>query len=62
MEWYNSNMDNKVEYLSITTVARRLGVGYNTVSRWLKKGIIKGYKFGKIWRIKESDLEEMKNK
>jgi excisionase family DNA binding protein len=37
--------------------AERLIVTEKTVLDWLRAGTLKGYKAGKLWRIKERDLE-----
>lgn len=51
-------MDSNAEklFLSIKEVALQLGVHRNTVEKWLKSGKVKGRKFGKLWRIKKTDL------
>ncbi len=40
--------------------AERLSVSANTIRSWLRDGTLPGVKIGKgrIWRIKEKDLEE----
>ena len=48
-------------YLSINEVCEIVHVHRNTVEHWLRSGKLVGYKFGKLWRIKESDLESMGN-
>jgi excisionase family DNA binding protein len=44
-------------YLSPDDVARRLNVKPLTVRRWLKDGKLRGIKVGRLWRVRESDLE-----
>lgn len=39
-------------------VAERLVLSPNTIRTWLRTGKIKGIKAGRLWRIKESDLQE----
>lgn len=48
-------MDN---YLSIPDIQKVLGVTYGTVNNWLISGKLKGCKAGKLWRVRESDLNE----
>jgi len=38
-----------------------LGFKEKTVREWLRTGKLKGKKVGRLWRIKESDLEEFIN-
>ncbi len=38
-------------------VARRLQVNKRTVTQWLRKGNLRGFKIGKEWRIAPRDLE-----
>lgn len=43
--------------LSPEEVAEVLGVSQKMVRDWLRAGRIKGLKLGRIWRVRESDLE-----
>jgi len=38
-------------------VAERLQVNERTVTQWLRKGHLRGFKIGKEWRISARDLE-----
>jgi len=38
--------------------AEKLKVSEQTVLRWLREGKLKGIRAGKLWRIKEEDLQE----
>ena len=38
-------------------VATRLQVNERTVTQWLRKGHLRGFKIGKEWRISSLDLE-----
>ncbi len=38
-------------------VARRLQVNERTVTQWLRKGQLRGFKVGKEWRVSPRDLE-----
>ena len=46
--------DNKL--LTPTDVANHLQVNERTVTRWLRKGLLRGYKVGKEWRVSADDL------
>ena len=54
----------KEKLLTTEEVAELLRVHHTTVRRWLRKGEIQGIKIGRLWRIKESELDliEHKNK
>jgi excisionase family DNA binding protein len=49
------------KYYSTEDVAEILGFKEKTVREWLRTGKLKGKKVGRLWRIKESDLEEFIN-
>lgn len=38
-------------------VAERLQVNERTVTQWLRKGHLRGFKIGKEWRVAQKDLE-----
>lgn len=38
-------------------VAQRLQVNERTVTQWLRKGHLRGFKIGKEWRISSRDLQ-----
>ncbi len=37
-------------------VAEYLRVDKKTVARWLRKGLLRGFKLGKEWRVSREDL------
>ena len=37
-------------------VANRLQMNERTVTKWLRKGLLRGYKVGKEWRVSAKDL------
>ncbi len=43
--------------LTPTDVANRLQVNERTVTLWLRKGHLRGFKIGKEWRISPDDLQ-----
>ncbi len=44
--------------LTIDQAAEKLQVKPRTVRKWLQKGKLKGVKVGRLWRIREADLEK----
>ena len=42
-------------------LAERMHVSSYTVIEWLRKGILKGHKYGRAWRVRESDYENFLN-
>ena len=38
-------------------VAQRLQVNERTVTQWLRKGHLRGFKIGKEWRVSSRDLQ-----
>ena len=50
-------MKNIEKLLTPTDVANRLQVNERTVTIWLRKGHLRGFKIGKEWRISPDDLQ-----
>ncbi len=50
-------MKNSDKLLTPTDVADRLQVHERTVTRWLRKSHLRGFKIGKEWRISPDDLQ-----
>ncbi len=50
-------MKNIEKLLTPTDVADRLQVNERTVTQWLRKGHLRGFKIGKEWRISPDDLQ-----
>ncbi len=50
-------MMNDKKLLTPTDVANRLQVNERTVTLWLRKGHLRGFKVGKEWRISPDDLQ-----
>jgi acetyl-CoA synthetase len=46
-------------YLTVKDASARLKVHENTILRWLTNGTIKGVKFGKLWRIPDTEIERV---
>ena len=50
-------MKKSEKLLTPTDVADRLQVNERTVTQWLRKGHLRGFKIGKEWRISPDDLQ-----
>lgn len=45
------------EYLTPAEIAKQLKITERTVYRWLDAGQLRGLKLGRVWRVRNSDLE-----
>lgn len=45
------------EYLTIEEIATRLKLKPKTVREWLRLGRLPGIKAGRLWRVREEDLQ-----
>jgi len=52
----NGNHGND-HLLTPSDVAERLQVNERTVTKWLRKNDLRGYKIGKEWRVSDNDLK-----
>lgn len=50
------------ELLTLEEVAEQLKVSPNTVRDWLRTGKIAGIKMGRLWRIKQSAIDDFLRK
>ncbi len=50
-------MKNEKKLLTPTDVANHLQVNERTVTLWLHRGRLRGFKIGKEWRISPDDLQ-----
>ncbi len=50
-------MMNDKNLLTPTDLANRLQVNERTVTQWLRRGRLRGFKIGKEWRILPDDLQ-----
>ncbi len=50
-------MMNNEKLLTPVDVANRLQVNERTVTQWLRRGFLRGFKIGKEWRVSSRDLE-----
>ena len=48
-------MMSNEKLITPTDVANHLQVNERTVTQWLRKGLLRGYKIGKEWRIAAKD-------
>ena len=44
-------------WLSVERIARELDVSEETVRNWIRRGQLKAYKFGRDYRIKQTDFD-----
>jgi len=51
-----------VQWLFINDLADLTGKGESTIRRWLREGILKGYKIGKTWQVKPHDYKDFERK
>ena len=50
--------ETRTPIMTTKDIAKYLGVHEMTVYRWLKKGILPGFKLGGLWRSKKDVLDE----
>ncbi len=50
-------MMNNENLLTPVDVANRLQVNERTVTQWLRRGFLRGFKIGKEWRVSSRDPE-----
>lgn len=50
-------MDEDIEWLSTAEAANRLGINTRTLYRFIDAGELTAYKFGRVIRVKASDLD-----
>jgi excisionase family DNA binding protein len=46
------------DLLTVEQAAAKLQISPKTLKDWLRAGRIKGVRLGKLWRLRERDLEE----
>ena len=54
---YNPGMAETIRWMSTREASERLGVTLRTLYRFIDEGQLAAYKFGRVIRIKESDVE-----
>ena len=52
-------MDESVErrYVSLLQAATYLGLSPKTIYAWVERGMIPGYKVGRVWRFDRQELD-----
>lgn len=51
-------MDEGERLLTVEEVGARLGLAVLTVRRYLREGRLPGIRYGRLWRVRERDLDE----
>jgi excisionase family DNA binding protein len=54
---YAAGMNEPIRWLSTREASERLGVTLRTLYRFIDEGQLAAYKFGRVIRIKEGDVE-----
>ncbi len=54
---YTPAMSETIRWMSTRTASERLGVTLRTLYRFIDEGQLAAYKFGRVIRIKETDVE-----
>jgi excisionase family DNA binding protein len=55
---YDHPVADDIEWLSTADAARRLGITPRTLYRFLDQGDLPGYRFGRVIRLKATEVEE----
>ena len=50
-------MADDIEWLSTGDAAKRLGINTRTLYRFIDKGEIPAYQFGRVFRVKAADVD-----
>ena len=50
-------MADQIEWLSTGDAAERLGINTRTLYRFIDKGEIPAYQFGRVFRVKAADVD-----
>jgi excisionase family DNA binding protein len=54
----NGGPSPKLRYVSTSVIANRLGISRRTIRSWAECGEIPASKFGRQWRIEETEFTE----
>ncbi len=54
---YNPVMSAPIQWLSTADAAKFLGITSRTLYRFIDEGLIAGYRFGRVIRLKQSDVD-----
>lgn len=55
---YTPAMSETIRWMSTRAASERLGVTLRTLYRFIDEGQLAAYKFGRVIRIKEADVED----
>ncbi len=55
---YAAGMSEPIRWMSTREASERLGVTLRTLYRFIDEGQLAAYKFGRVIRIKEGDVED----
>ncbi len=55
---YAASMSEPIRWMSTREASERLGVTLRTLYRFIDEGQLAAYKFGRVIRIKEGDVED----
>jgi excisionase family DNA binding protein len=58
MEVKTSNEQPRQHWLSATQVAEKTSLCHEYVTRLIRQGHIKAVKVGRVWRVRNSDLQD----
>ena len=53
----NETIEIAGQWWSVPQVARALNVSGRTIRNWISAGLLKGARFGGVWRIANADLQ-----
>ncbi|MEO6989806.1 MAG: helix-turn-helix domain-containing protein [Aquihabitans sp.] len=51
-------MSNQIQWLSTADAAKYLGITTRTLYRFIDNGELVGYRFGRVIRLKQTDVDE----
>lgn len=58
---YAMSMSEDISWMSTREASERLGITLRTLYRFIDEGQLAAYKFGRVIRIKEADVEQFIN-
>ncbi len=54
---YNPVMSTPIQWLSTAEAAKYLGITSRTLYRFIDEGLIAGYRFGRVIRLRQTDVD-----
>lgn len=55
---YGEPMSDSIQWLSTKEASSRLGITLRTLYRFIDEGQVPAYKFGRVIRLKETDIQQ----